>query len=526
MPSRSRTAILALVLAAGPGPGCSPAPRPDPEQRGGHVVLISVDTLRADHLGCYGNPTVRTPAIDALAAEGIRLCDLTATAPTTLASHLSLFTGNYPHTHGIVRNGWTVNPANQTLAELMRMAGYRTVAVIGSFALSSITGFDQGFDHYDEDFDERIRFQDVEPNQRRAASTTDAAIALLDDLGDESLFLFLHYFDPHHPYDPPAPYDTMYLPAAAGIVGDLRDQRRAVAAQQKAITGREEGLDNVIVHGLSRQLVTGCDGVPRDIDPLLAARYAGEVSYVDEHVGRVFDELKRRGMWESSLVIFTSDHGETFWEHGDFWNHGLCVYDTTVQIPLILKLPGGEGAGGEIATPLSNVDLLPTLVELLGLAEPERVEGRSFLAALEGRPLEPAPVFSGATQPARQEREGMVWLGERKSKAVRQGRFKLVRTPYLELDELYDLAADPGERRNLLMGGDAAARDRAEGMRAVLEGWADSAGPLTSGFNYQYFQEMKKQLEDGEVSDRLQGLGYAGAGEEEEKPESGGGGDR
>ncbi len=485
--ARPRFAALATLsalaaLAAGCGADAPPPPR--------HIVLISLDTFRADHLGCYGNPVVRTPAIDALAAQGVLFEDVTAAAPTTLASHVALFTGTWPNRSGVVRNGFVVHPDNELLPESLAAGGYRTAGFAGSFALTSLVNFAQGFDHWDEEFEEHIRPGDPEPNQRRAAAVTDAVLDWLDATGsDAPTFLFAHYFDAHHPYEPPPPYDTLYEPVDPALSGDVGDQRRAVAAHHEAILGIDHGLDNVIGLGLRPELVLEADGEPRGIDRALAARYAGEVTYLDAELGRLFDGLKSRGIWDDALVIVTADHGETFWEHGDFWNHGLGLYQTTVRLPLIVKLPsaGKASAGGgvprKIATPVSQIDICPTVLELCGLDTPRAVQGASLVDALAGGAFAGSTSFSEATQPTRSvEQQGLRWLGLCKAKAVRQGRYKLIWTPYLGIEELYDIVADPEERVNLMLGGDDDAIAEAGRLRARLEAWSSSADPLPSTF--------------------------------------------
>lgn len=500
------SAVLLLLLVAG-STSCRARPAlPRPR----HVVLVSLDTLRADQLGCYGNQVVETPELDAFARQAVRFDQVQSAATTTLASHVSIFTGKWPHDHGVVRNGFLVNASNETLAEVLKAAGFRTAGFVGSFALTHLTFVDQGFDHWDDVFKERIRTRDPEPNQRRAEDVTDAVLAWLDQAGTGApTFVFAHYFDAHHPYDPPAPYDELYPQATEGLLGDVEDQRRAVAEHQEAILGASRGLDDAIVNGLVPELVLEADGRPRGIDTDLAARYAGEVSYLDHHLGRLFEGLRQRGLWDDTLVIVTADHGETFWEHGDFWNHGLGVYQTTAHVPLLIKLPGGSFGGTVVREPVSSVDLLPTVLELLDQKVPEGVSGVSLVGALAGGKVGPRDLFSEATQPARKERAEFLWRGACKAKAVRDGRWKYIWTPYLQVEELYDLASDPGERVNLLAGVDPAARARARDLRSRLDAWARSAEPLPSRF-FRAGDAGDGRLSAEDVIQTLRGLGYVG----------------
>ncbi len=517
---RALVPLAALALLAS---GCGRSEE-EAEPAFRHVILISLDTLRADYLGCYGNAEVRTPAIDALAREGIRFEQMSAAAPSTLASHVSLFSGLHPHHHGIARNGWTLNPALVTLPRILQDGGFRTVGVIGALVLHSSTYFDRGFDDYDEVFDDSLRYGSKKTHQRRAEAVTDAAIARLSmsesARSGQRLFLFVHYFDAHHPYDPPPPWDSLYGDPQ-GAIGEAgaEDLERAVRAHHADILDQAVGQEAVLRAGLRPKLLRGCDGRPLGIDPHLAARYAGEVSYLDHHLGRLVEHLKVEGIWDDALVILTSDHGETFWEHGDFWNHGLCVYDTTVRVPLILRLPGAARAGSVIEQSLSHIDVLPTLLELLDLPAPYRLAGRSFAPLIEGRGLSEQPVFCGATQPWGQEAKGQRWRGMRKSRSVRLGRHKLIHTPYLELEELYDLGADPGERRDLLLEPEEPAAEVAGRLREMLRGWAEGAAPLRSGFGLE--QEGGAGLGGDELErlrSALEALGYAG----EDGPAEGG----
>lgn len=466
------------------------------------IVLVSLDTVRADHLGCYGNPSVRTPHLDALAREGVRFEHAMTAAPTTLASHLSIFTGVYPHSHGVARNGFTVAPQNETLAEVLRAAGYRTAAFLGSFALDKRFGIDQGFEHYDQRFDVGIDGTH-EQEQRRASAVTDAALGWLQREQPGDSFLFVHYFDAHAPYEPPPPFDSMYARAGGPKQATLNDVDAAVRAQQKRACGKEAGAQAVIQKGLTRELVERADGhaLPADVD--LAALYAGEVSYVDQELGRLLEGLRRDGRLENALVVVLSDHGETFAEHGDFWNHGLWVHETSVHVPLIVRsfTTGASAlAARAVAEPVSTIDVLPTICELAGVAAPKAVEGRS-LAAWLGRngAVTPAtsrgPIFCEATQPPACERAP--WPNDLKPKCVRVGECKYVDAPYLALQQLFDLSKDPGERTNLLA--TPGACDPKE-LARLLAAWRALAKPFPSRFDPAQTLETQR---------KLRGLGYS-----------------
>ncbi|MEX1023915.1 MAG: sulfatase [Planctomycetota bacterium] len=468
----------------------------EPDRRP-HVIVISLDTTRADHLGAYEG-RAKTPELDALAAEGIVLEDLSTVATTTLASHTSLFTGTYPQTHGVARNGFLVNHANETLAEILETAGYRTAAILGSYALESLFELDQGFQFVDENFDIVLNRGAVfDQSQRRADTVTDAALAWLSTVEDERIFLFAHYFDPHAPHDPPAPYDTMYWD---GPRDGFRYTDRAQARRRhmQAGSGVVREMNDILVDGLLREHLTDVHTAPDESERFLASQYAGEVSFMDAEIGRLFDELRERGIWDDAIIVVTGDHGETFWEHGDQWNHGLGVYQTTVHVPGLVKLPAGRAAGVRVAEPVSSIDVLPTVLELAGLTLPAQLEGRSLVAAFGGAPLSARDGFGEATQPRGERIEAGGWANRKKPQYVRSGSLKYVATPYLDLEELYDLATDPGETRNLVSEADAALLDD---LRARVEGWRARADP---------FESIFMPDANPEAMEHLRRLGYLG----------------
>jgi arylsulfatase A-like enzyme len=351
----------------------------------------------------------------------------------------------------VSRNGYVVNDENDMLAEVLSRAGFRAVAVLGSYALSSDFAFDAGFDVFDEDFDIGAVPGESDQEQRRAARVTDRALELIDAARADAdrLFVFAHYFDPHAPYDPPAPYETMYHErkdinrATISLIGSMTIKHR-----RRLGDTRKEHRNTA---GLSVDMIRRADGTSMRGEVELADRYAGEVSYMDEHVGRLLEGLDERGILDRALVVVTGDHGETFFEHADLWNHGLWVYDTTVRVPLIVRTPGGGGHGAVVEAPVSTIDVMPTILELVGLDAPARCQGSSLVAALEQRPLERGPVFAEATQPWRKRAPDRPWPNAVNPRCIRDGSIKLIHAPYLgDFEELYDLAADPEERVDLL----------------------------------------------------------------------------
>ena len=416
-----------------------------------HVIMVSFDTARADHLGCYGNDWIHTPRIDALATESITFMDFMTVVPTTLASHTTLFTGKYPHTHGTPRNGFSVNEDNLMLPEILKGAGYHTAGFAGAHALSALYGFAQGFDHYDEEF---YPIEDVHfsvPSERVAKAVTNATIEYLE-AGEipENLFLFLHYFDPHREYRPPPEYVTPYR-------GDEN-----IPPWLDEIEGAPE-------ENAAERYST-------------ALRYAGEMSYMDEHFGRMLDYLDQRGILDEALLIVTSDHGENFWGHFIEWNHGATLYQSTVGAICMIRLPGALHGGCTVEHLLGNIDLLPSILTYLDLPIPQGIDGEPIDLKASPIDFEPRTLFSQATKPWDEVETDPRWYNIRKASCVRDGRWKYVSTPYRGTEELYDLDADPNERHNLLADPAPETTAQADRLRPILQAWRDSASPLASRF--------------------------------------------
>jgi arylsulfatase A-like enzyme len=287
-----------------------------------NIILISIDTCRADHLGCYGFSKPTTPNIDAVARESVLFENTVTPVPLTLPAHTSMLTGTNPVYHGVHHNlGYQVSPDNLTLAEILKDRGYTTAAFIGAFVLDSKFGLDQGFDTYNDDFEEG--FEDVIINQRRAAETSRLAGAWLEKHQKDKSFLFLHFYDPHFTYDPPEP--------AASQFPD---------------------------------------------DP-----YSGEIAYTDTAIGQVIDKLKELDLYESSLIIITADHGEMLGEHGEV-HHGFFLYRGSLHVPLMFKLPG-KSKGRRVDALTGIVDIVPTICGLLNIDVPSHVRGKDLSSTLE-----------------------------------------------------------------------------------------------------------------------------------------------
>lgn len=415
-------ACLALVGACG-GSGRGPA----------NVLVITLDTLRADRVGAYGYTGARTPVLDGLAARGARFASATTTTPLTLSAHTSLFTGSWPTAHGVRDNtGFYVDEAATTLAEVLKGRGYRTGGFVGAFVLDARWGIAQGFDHYFDDFD---LSEDVGPSldaiQRRGADVVDAAMGWLRQPATAPFFAWVHLYDPHTPYDAPAEFAARF------------------AANR--------------------------DGA-----------YDAEVAYTDAQVGRLLAALQADGRLDDTLVVVLADHGEQLGEHRE-QSHGFFVYDASVQVPLIIAGPGI--ATRVVPDQVRIVDVMPTLLDLLGIEPPAAVQGTSLRPALGGE-RQTLLAYAESWYPR-------FHYGWSELQAVRDGRYKFILAPRREL---YDVVADPGELTNLAAADPARADTLERALRALVA--RTSRTTAVKG----------PQPVDPAAEQRLRALGYVGGG--------------
>lgn len=307
-----------LVLTAIQGASETPA-KPAP-----NVVLITIDTLRADHLGCYGYQQIKTPNIDGLAAESSRFIRAFTPVPVTLPSHSAMLTGTYPMLSGM--HDFSANklsPQQPTLASVLKQAGYATGAVVASAVLDSRFGLNQGFDFYYDHFDfSRLEEANLDQMERPANVVVDQALDWLTGNWQKKFFLWVHLYDPHHPYVPPEPYRSQYADHP----------------------------------------------------------YDGEIAFADEQIGRLLQFLKGKGLYQNSIIILAGDHGESLGEHGEK-THGFFIYNATVHAPLIIHLPGTP-LSNTVSDPVSLVDIMPTVLAAAEMDTPPQVQGRNLVPAL------------------------------------------------------------------------------------------------------------------------------------------------
>jgi arylsulfatase A-like enzyme len=396
-----------LFLAAGWGCG-----NEREESRPVNVLLISIDSLRADHVGCYGYGRETTPEIDQLASEGTVFANHVSTTSWTLPAHISLFTGQEISVHGVATDGFSLHPAVPTLAESLRAAGYRTAAFCSSPYMNPAFGFDRGFDLYHnidtekEDFVDTVLPSETERDRVHRETTspriTELAENWLEENASEPFFLFLHFWDPHYDYDPPPPYDRIFNP---GYTGD--------------IDGRNY-IHNDRVH-------PGMD--PEDLEQIIAL-YDGEIAFTDRHLGMVLDKLKELDLYDRTLIIVTGDHGDEFFEHGNK-GHRLTLYEEVIRVPLVISLPGKENQAGRVETTAGIIDIAPTILDRLGVFPPPTFQGESLLPPIKG------------TEP----RANRFYLAELSPAlyALRGDGLKLLHNALEDQTVVLDLNDDPGE---------------------------------------------------------------------------------
>jgi arylsulfatase A-like enzyme/thioredoxin-like negative regulator of GroEL len=359
------------------------------------VYLITIDTLRADHVHCYGDANIQTPVLDALAADGVRFTHAFTPSPITNTSHTTILTGLLPSHHGVTDFAIPLSASHPTWAELIKAKGYQTAGFIGAVILDSKTlapGLDRGFDYYDnfpEHADPKSRWDRVE---RRGGEVVEHAEKWMNEHPTGAEFVWVHLYDPHDPYEPPEPFSTTYK------------------------------------------------------DRL----YDGEVAYADSVLGNFVSYLKQHGRYENALIIVVGDHGEGLGEHGEE-THGIFLYDSTTHVPLIVKMPRTDEAakkGSVVDAQVRTTDLLPTVVDVLGIAVPASLDGESLPRLMNG---------GGPSRTAFGETDYPLRFGWAPLRSVRAGGFKFIEAPR---PEMYDLKADPGESKNIYAAGEAAEKYR------------------------------------------------------------------
>lgn len=381
-----------------------------------NVLLVTLDTTRADHLGSYGDSDARTPAMDALARGGVLFTQAATPAPLTLPAHSSIMTGLYPTYHGVRLNGNTaLSEQHTTLAEVLSAHGYQTAAFIAAFVLDGRWGLNQGFGVYDDQFDlKKFKHVDLAAVQKPGDQVMDASLRWLDEHKSGPFFAWVHLYDAHTPYEPPEPLRSEF---------------------------RSRGM---------------------------AGLYDGEIAFADQQVARCVSWLQKTGLDQKTIVVIVGDHGESLGSHGEA-THGYFIYDYALHVPFIVATPLDRLRGVRVESQVSLVDVFPTVLALTGIDSSARVQGRSLLPLILGRqPEEEVYAYSESMTPSLQ-------YGWSALHSLRSPRYKFIRSPR---PELYDLSADPGEATNIFDTHRARAREMTEALdRLMAETGRDAPAP-------------------------------------------------
>ena len=460
-----RILSTALLILATVAPG-SAQQRPGPPRAMPHVLLIGIDTLRGDHVGCAGNDWIRTPNIDALAADGVLFTRCFSTAPWTLPSFASIFTGKLPYHHGAVGyDHQRLGEGHHTLAEFFAVAGYQTSSFVSISYLTDQFGMGQGFTG--------VAPPGLDPDLDRASRITWLGLETMRTRDPKRpLFLFLHYFDVHAPYTPPAPFSGMYYEGDAKGAGDpVLDFLRSEANHAR---NRDSGMYDWL------------EGVT-DLD-FGVKEYAAGVSYVDDHVGNLMSFLKAEGLYDNMLIVLVSDHGEHLGEHGYWFTHAE-PFQECLHVPLLIKFPKGSFAGSVVDAPVSTMDLMPTMLETVNIRPPE-MDGRSLLALCAG--------LRSSVGSLLVSEQGGSEMGFSKTLIDWPWKLMYERKQGGESYSLYNLNADPGESIDL----SAVNAAKTGMMKRRLWRIFDPENPLVEGR-----AAIPADLDD-ETRKKLEALGY------------------
>ncbi len=419
--------VLCLVATAMGRTAASAPAKPQPP----NVILITLDTIRADRMGFLGSKRGLTPHLDALARQSVVFPRAYAQVPLTTASHATILTGTYPQFHQVNDFGVPLAEDLPYAPYIFRGNGYYTAAFVGSLVLDPVArsapGFERGFDTYDAGFHRRRMGEDrYQAIERRGGEVVAHALAWLSAHQKGPFFIWVHLYDAHDPYDPPEPYKTRYA----------------------------------------------------------AAPYDGEIAYVDAAVGKLLSWLRLRGLFEGALIAVMADHGEALGEHGEI-THGIFLYDETIHVPLLFKLPQERSAGTRVDTRVELVDVLPTMLQTAGIAVPKEVQGESLLSTLKPLTARDRPAYAESDYPHRT-------FGWSSLRSLRTGKYLFIEAPR---EELYDQTTDPKAEHNLATASVAVTSTLASQLDALREKTSTA-------------KEAPKVSADPGLQERLNALGY------------------
>jgi arylsulfatase A-like enzyme len=422
-----------------------------------NVLLLTIDTLRADHLSCYGYDRPTRPAIDQLAAQGVLFRTPIVQRGGTWPSLTSILTSMYPHTHGIRKNGEQLDASKKILAELLRDEGYATAAFLTNMTSAPNRGFD-----------EKPRF----PEKPRDAKATEAAIRWLEENRNRRFFVWLHLMGPHEPYAPSGRFARMFETGYRGRLNGKRGTLERIQRRKRPLSEPE------LAH--------------------IVSLYDGDVAEVDQKIGAVVSSLDRLGLADRTLVVFTSDHGEELYEHNRYFFHSYSIYESVLRVPLVMRLPGTLPQGATVVAPVESIDIAPTILDLLGIPLPDDFEGESLAGRILGQPSGAEAVAFSELGPEifsiRTERWHYIYNPLELRAPTTRDRAKRAK-PVFEIarEELYDALNDPRETTNLVHEHPELAAQLRQRLRAWIE---------TSGATYRS-QELLPEAEE-----ELRALGY------------------
>jgi len=401
-------------------------------RNGLNLVVITLDTTRADRIGSYGARDVETPTIDRLANEGVLFEQAVSVAPLTLPAHSSIFTGKFPPEHGVRDNGgFFLGSEQTTLAELLKARGYKTGGFVAAYVLAAKWGINQGFDTYFDDFDlSQTRVVSLSAIQRPANEVLDKALPWIEQAGDVPFFAWIHLYDPHSPYRPPEPFASRYK----------------------------------------------------------AHPYNGEIAFADSQIARLISTLQSRGLYDRTVIVVLGDHGESLGEHGE-GSHGFFVYNSVTHVPFVIRAPFSLTGHRRVADPVRSVDVLPTVLDLLGAPPAPGISGVSLVPLMTGaKPELGLDAYSEAMYPLHH-------YGWSDLHALRSGRYKVIDAPR---PELYDVERDPNETANLFSDRRPLGDRMISQLRTIEGGFTKSAAAMPAADV------------DPEARERLAALGYVG----------------
>jgi len=454
-------AVLAVLFVAGASPAMNAKP---------NVILISLDTLRADHLHCYNYPLATSPNIDALAAGGIVFENSVAQANWTLPSHMSIMTSQLPMVHGVINRQLKLAPSEVTLAEILKNEGYATVGITGGYNVDARFGFSQGFDEYHGDKLSYLRDEERRKYGQgvRLARLLPQAIAKISKLKGRPFYLFLHAWDVHAPYMPHEGYIEKFSKDYHGDI-DVVTHEYMIALNQKTKRATEDDLARI------------------------RALYDNEILFADHYLGELFKALDRLDLRGKTIIVLTSDHGDSHMEHG-FINHNETLFNPEIHVPLIISYPGRLPAGRRVKAVVRGIDVAPTILDLAGVPYSKKVahefQGQSLVGSWDGNHRQTPAISEAGAQ-----------KGWKRRLAIRSGRYKLIWSRDLkdrDVIELYDLEADPGEYNDI----STREPEVAKNLRMRLE------REIRDSANIRSSNHAGKLRPDAEFEERLKGLGY------------------